>query len=333
MYRPKIVILTAIIICLCLSSLPAKAQVSTSDNAKITQEWLRRADSSLQKDQIQDAFYYYELARVYDPQGFIGKSLAAYVAKELNWYGIAIGYCKELYEQSHSNAVVSSNLAGIYGQMGEFKQANYYLNKALDKNPDDIYTITNMLALNNDPEQASHLLQVARLALSNDTNHVLTPVIYNNMSNLFESINQHDSALVYVDKALELNSESIDAILTKVDLIGKNNDQFSELNKRVVRIESERLKQNPIALQSLINRAGAYRNLAQDTHAQADMSRALAILDRLIELHPDASRFWLRRARIHESRGNHQLAMTDYRKVLSLDPTNISALEYLNKKD
>lgn len=79
------------------------------------------------------------------------------------------------------------------------------------------------------------------------------------------------------------------------------------------------------------HRAGpqAYRMLEQvhDAMEKKEFQRALAILDRLIELYPTFAEAWNRRGAVYWELGNYQQSAADSERALALNPNHYGAMQ------
>lgn len=261
---------------------------------------------------------------------------AALLCKELNWYGSAIAYFEKAIEYDNDFRMLG-NLGAIYSEMGEDDMGLKYLDRALSEDPDYAFALSNKGAVQMGQGKLDEALSNLRKALDNDADRIL-PQLYSNMSNVFDLMDQPDSALFYINKSLEVAPNFNDALVTKrklIDEYGENdeayNAEYEALNKQIVERETIALSKNPNNFKSLYNRAFANMEQGNKKASEVDFKRAESILTTLIELHPSAAAFLEKRARIYRHLGNKEAAIKDYSRILELNRLSPEAQKYINK--
>lgn len=173
---------------------------------------------------------------------------------------------------------------------------------------------------NNQPRKAIPYYQSAMEKNANST-------IAERIANCYQDLGDFSEALVWVNRALELNDEDYDLVLLKADLLNDLGDVdggIKELDKFISKY--------PEFFYGYYRRGFFKDNAQRIDEALEDYSLAIA-------LNPDYAYSYLGRGDMLKAKGDNAKAMADYRKVVEIDtvPSSNCAAQYalleLGRKD
>lgn len=173
---------------------------------------------------------------------------------------------------------------------------------------------------NNLPRKAIPYYQSAMEKNANST-------IAERIANCYQDLGDFSEALVWVNRALELNEEDYDLVLLKADLLNDLGDVdggIKELDKFISKY--------PEFFYGYYRRGFFKDNAQRIDEALEDYSLAIA-------LNPDYAYSYLGRGDMLKAKGDNAKAMADYRKVVEIDtvPSSNCAAQYalleLGRKD
>lgn len=173
---------------------------------------------------------------------------------------------------------------------------------------------------NNQPRKAIPYYQSAMEKNANST-------IAERIANCYQDLGDFSEALVWVNRALELNEEDYDLVLLKADLLNDLGDVdggIKELDKFISKY--------PEFFYGYYRRGFFKDNAQRIDEALEDYSLAIA-------LNPDYAYSYLGRGDMLKAKGDNAKAMADYRKVVEIDtvPSSNCAAQYalleLGRKD
>lgn len=173
---------------------------------------------------------------------------------------------------------------------------------------------------NNQPRKAIPYYQSAMEKNANST-------IAERIANCYQYLGDFSEALVWVNRALELNEEDYDLVLLKADLLNDLGDVdggIKELDKFISKY--------PEFFYGYYRRGFFKDNAQRIDEALEDYSLAIA-------LNPDYAYSYLGRGDMLKAKGDNAKAMADYRKVVEIDtvPSSDCAAQYalleLGRKD
>ncbi len=132
-------------------------------------------------------------------------------------------------------------------------------------------------------------------------------IIYSRLAICYEELNEYESALYCIGKAMELAPEEYDYIYIRADLL-----YYTGKCKEAVEAYDEFIEKDPDYWGGYYRRGFMKDNLNDVDGAIADYSKA-------IELNPDLAYSYLGRADKYLLKGDREAAMSDYRMVVALD--------------
>lgn len=143
------------------------------------------------------------------------------------------------------------------------------------------------------------------------------------------------SAAAAQTEARDKSSEAIPAAVTRLKPAEMRAEQLDKLFARLIKSEdgpeAKRAEQSIWNLWMTSDSPTADALLAQAMRASAakETGTALAILDNVIEVHPDYAEAWNKRATVYFLIGRYNDSLQDIEKVLELEPRHFGALSGL----
>lgn len=204
---------------------------------------------------------------------------------------------------------------------GKLKEAVTYFKECLRIKPESdasYYEISNILSMTGDYEEALEFLQDA---IRIDPENIWYKL---QKANLYLAMGRNDSTIEVYEKIHEDFPERMDLYFNLATLHGQYGDVkkaisiYDELEKKYGANEKVSL-----AKQQAYSRSGNYQKAEQE-------------LLKMIELHPQETRFYGILAELYSSQGKNELAEEVYFKMFEKDPENglvqLSAIEFYRKQ-
>lgn len=269
----------------------------------------------------------FQTSLIYQPDKYLSEAMAAISCRSLDLYASADYYFSKAIESS-GYAQAYSNLGALYAELGYDEDAFECLYKAIDRKSEYAYPYNNIGGILLRHGKYDEAVTNLRIAIEYAPK---MPDPYYNIGTAHYENNNPDSAIYYYSKAIEVNPRFFKAYLAKANVlksINKPKEEYADLCMRVVEAYSKIIKQNPDGYEAYLMRANAYKLLGQKSDMKKDMERKLEKLDKFISLYPNAYTFIRDRANLHFEMGNTPAAITDYKRVLEINPM----YEWIRKK-
>ena len=289
------------------------------DNEMKKDEYYRQGIEDADRGRNNLALANFQRVLIVDPEYTNAMTYCALSCKYLDFYASSIYYFQQVVEYSGEAYFGLGNLGSIYGEIGYDSLAMINLDKALTYRPDYAYSRNNRGCVLKNSGRFDEALSDLRIAINSMPEMADA---YYNMAMTYNWMSQQDSALYYLDKTLEISPRYIKAYAGKLKVfkeLGYPESELSGLCQKIIELSQVSASQK-ISCDNLTMRAYAYRLTGNSKGMKQDLESALARLDILVDQHPYAYEFRTQRAGVYEDLENDEAAISDYKRVLEINP-------------
>jgi tetratricopeptide (TPR) repeat protein len=216
-----------------------------------------------------------------------------------------------------------NNLSDTYNNLGNYRQAIEYLNRAIEIKPD------HAKAYNNRGNSYKGLGNYRQAIEDYNKAIEIRPVYedaYNNRGNAYSDLGNYRQAIEDYNKAIEIKPGYAEAYINRgvtYNLLGNYRQAIEDFNKGI--------ELKPGYAEAYISRGTAYNLLGNYRQAIEDLNKA-------IELKPDYAMAYNNRGAAYNGLGNYRQAIEDYGRAIEIrsdyaDAYNNRALVYLKQGD
>jgi tetratricopeptide (TPR) repeat protein len=212
-------------------------------------------------------------------------------------------------------AIVTLYHVEVRRALGDFTTAQSTVDAALSGDPENPLLLALNASVLYDLAQYKEALEAASASLEREPGRVETVLI---RGAIYQKMGDFENALADFSHVLELEPDNSAALQARAQVYGKLGDIQAALSDYAALIERE-----PDNYQNFLARAQLYASNEDEDEALADFEQALALADQA-EM-PDVARQQVLEARAlaYRAFGQHTLALDDYDRLDSIDPTVI----------
>lgn len=300
--------LLAIIVFLIVNSI-CLSGANPSDSDDLLIYYFEKAREAINNKEAAYSLYYSHMALRESPYHPAVLVMAGNACYKHELYASAIYYYQEAIKESE-NAKAYTNLANTYATLGYDDLAL----QAVDKGNEGAnkYTILGGINIRHGKYDEGIAYTKKAFVFGADK------IPYYNIGVAFAEADKMDSALYYINKALEIDPKFITAYIAKAGILKdmEHKEEYEEICKKVISLFPEGTK-NPY---NLFSKGSVYKILGDKEKMEINLRKGIEKMNEYIELYPEAYTFISERGIAYESLGEKDAAIADYKRTLEIEP-------------